>query len=78
VDLGETGTPVRVRRHLVSHWWIWVIVVAAVVVVNEVVDRNFFDHREHIAGDFVLALLVLVLAFFGSYLVMRRKPRGAG
>jgi hypothetical protein len=40
-----------------------------------VVDRNFFDHREHIDGDFVLAVLVLVVAFFGSYLVARRGPR---
>ncbi len=65
------------RQHLVSHWRVWLLIVVAVVVVNEVVDRNFFDHREHIDGDFVLAVLVLVVTFFGSYLVMRRKPRGA-
>jgi len=50
--------------------------VVVVVVVNEVVDRNFFDHREHIDGDLVLALLALIVGFFGSYLVGRRKPRG--
>jgi hypothetical protein len=47
-----------------------------VVVVNEVVDRNFFDHREHIDGDFALAVVALIVGFFGSYLVGRRRPRG--
>ena len=64
------------RRHLVSHWWVWVLIVVAVVAVNEVVDRNFFDHREHIDGDFGVAVVALVVAFFGSYLVVRRKSRG--
>ena len=63
------------RQHLSSHWGVWLLIALAVVVVNEVVDRNFFDHREHIDGDFVLAVLVLVVAFFGSYLVARRGPR---
>jgi len=63
------------RQHLTSHWRVWLLIALAVVVVNEVVDRNFFDHREHIDGDFVLAVLVLVVAFFGSYLVARRGPR---
>jgi hypothetical protein len=53
-----------------------VLIVVVVVVVNEVVDRNFFDHREHIDGDFALAVLALVIGFLGSYLVARRKPRG--
>lgn len=44
-------------------------------VVNEVVDRNFFDHREHIDGDFVLALVALLVGFFGSYFVGRRRLR---
>ena len=65
-----------VRRHLISHWRVWLLLVAAVVVVNEVVDRNFFDHREHIDGDFAFAVVALVIGFFGSYLVARRKPRG--
>jgi hypothetical protein len=64
------------RQHLVSHWRAWLLIVVVVVVVNEVVDRNFFDHREHIDGDFALAVVVLVIGFLGSYLVGRRKPRG--
>jgi len=52
------------------------LVVVVVVVVNEVVDRNFFDHREHIDGDFALAVVAMLVGFFGSYLLGRRKPRG--
>jgi hypothetical protein len=37
--------------------------------------RNFSDHREHIDGDFALAVLALLVAFFGSHLVARRKRR---
>ena len=65
-----------VRQHFVSHWLVWLLIVVVVVVVNEVVDRNFFDHREHIDGDFALALVALVVGFFGSYLVGRWRPRG--
>ena len=64
------------RRPLVSHWRVWLLIVVVVVVVNEVVDRNFFDHREHMDGDFVLAVVALIVGFFGSYLVGRRRPRG--
>jgi hypothetical protein len=63
------------RRHLVSHWRVWLLIVVVVGVVNEVVDRNFFDHREHIDGDFALALVALLVGFFGSYFVGRRRPR---
>lgn len=65
-----------VRQHLVSHWRVWVTIVVVVVVVNEVVDRNFFDHREHVDGDLALAIVALIVAFFGSYLVGRWRSRG--
>jgi len=64
------------RQHLVSHWRVWLLIVVVVIVVNEVVDRNFFDHREHFDGDFALAVVALVIGFIGSYLVGRRKARG--
>ena len=64
------------RKHLVSHWRVWLLIVVVVVVVNEVADRNFFDHREHVDGDFALAVVALVIGFSGSYLVGRRKARG--
>ena len=47
------------RQHLVSHWRVWLLIVLVVVVVNEVVDRNFFDHREQVDGDFALAVVAL-------------------
>lgn len=64
------------RQHLISHWRVSLLIVVVVVTVNEVVDRNFFDHREHIDGDFALAVVALVIGFSGSYLVGRRKSRG--
>jgi hypothetical protein len=65
------------RQHIVSHWRIWLVVAAVVIVANELIDRNFFDHREHIDGDFVLPLLVLVLTILGSYFVVRVRKRRA-
>ncbi len=62
-----------VRGHLVSHWRIWLLIAVVVVAVNEVIDRNFFDHREHIDGDFVLTILVLLVAFLVSYSIVRLK-----
>ena len=31
---------------------------------------------QHIDGDFALAVVAVIVGFFGSYLVGRRKPRG--
>jgi TRAP-type mannitol/chloroaromatic compound transport system permease small subunit len=64
------------RRHLVSHWRVWLVIAVVVIVANELIDRNFFDHREHISGDVALTLLVLLFAIVGSYFVVRaRRPR---
>jgi hypothetical protein len=48
-----------------------------VIVANELIDRNFFDHREHIDGDVVLTVLVLLVAVLGSYFVARSRERRA-
>jgi hypothetical protein len=64
-----------VRGHLISHWRIWLLIAVIVVAVNEVVDRNFFDHREHIDGDFALTVVLLLFAFFVSYVAARLKAR---
>ncbi len=66
------------RRHLVSHWRAWLLIAVVVVAVNEVVDRSFFDHREHLDGDFVLTVLALIVSVVGSYVFVRirRRPRG--
>jgi hypothetical protein len=59
------------RKHFVSHWRVWLVIAVVVIAANELLDRNFFDHREHIDGDVAVTLLVLLVAFFGSYLVVR-------
>ena len=61
------------RRHFSSHWRVWLLIAATVILANELVDRNFFDHREHIDGDVVIAVVAVAIAFLGSYLVARRK-----
>jgi hypothetical protein len=61
------------RKHFVSHWRVWLVIAVIVIVANELVDRNFFDHREHIDGDVLLVVLASVIAFFGSYFVARSR-----
>jgi hypothetical protein len=68
---------VRVRGHLASHWRVWLLIAVIVLAVNEVVDRTFFDHREHIDGDIVLTILILTIAFAASYAIVRLKTRRA-
>jgi hypothetical protein len=63
------------RRHVVTHWRIWAALAVVVVAVNEIIDRNFFDHHEHIDGDFILTVLVLLVAILLSYAVARLRPR---
>ncbi len=65
----------NVRAHLASHWRIWLLVAVIAAVVNEVVDRNFFDHQERIDGDVVITVACLLVAFFVSYAVVRLKSR---
>jgi hypothetical protein len=61
------------QKHFVSHRRVWLVIAEIVIVANELVDRNFFDHREHIDGDVLLVVLALVIAFFGSYFVARNR-----
>jgi uncharacterized membrane protein YhaH (DUF805 family) len=63
------------RRHFVSHWRAWVVLAVAVIVINELVDRNFFDHREHIDGDFLHTVVVLLISVTVSYAVARLTAR---
>ena len=63
------------RQHFVSHWRVWLVIAAVVILANELIDRNFFDHREHISGDVAITILVLLVAVVGSYFVSRaRRP----
>ena len=61
------------RAHVVSHWRAWLVLAAIVIVANEIVDRNFFDHREHIDGDFLVTVFVLLVAVSLSYAVTRMR-----
>jgi len=61
------------RRHFVSHWRVWLTIAAVVIVANELIDRNFFDHKEHLDGDLVLTLAVLLVCFLGSYVFVRSR-----
>jgi hypothetical protein len=63
------------RQHIASHWRVWVSVAIVVVALNEIVDRSFFDHREHIDGDVVLTVVVLLLTITSSYAVTRLRAR---
>jgi multisubunit Na+/H+ antiporter MnhG subunit len=63
------------RRHFLAHRWVWLAIAITVVVANELMDRNFFDHKEHIDGDVVVTLLVLLLSFFGSYAIAKAQRR---
>jgi len=67
------------RQHFVSHWRVWLVIAVVVIVANELIDRNFFDHQEHIDGDVVITVLVLLIAVLGSYFVARfREPPAPG
>ncbi|HEY1565176.1 MAG TPA: hypothetical protein VGF72_10885 [Gaiellaceae bacterium] len=73
---GGNGKGRALRKHFVAHWRVWLVIAVVVIVANELVDRNFFDHQEHIDGDVLLAIVALAIAFFGSYVVTRaRKSR---
>lgn len=65
------------RQHVTSHWRVWIAVAIVVVALNEIVDRNFFDHREHVDGDVVITLVVLLIVATSSYAVARLKTRRA-
>jgi SNF family Na+-dependent transporter len=65
--------PPSVLRHLVVYWRIWLLIGLMTVIVNEAIDRNFFDHRDEIDGDFTVTVVALVIAFLVSYLVARRN-----
>jgi uncharacterized membrane protein AbrB (regulator of aidB expression) len=63
------------RRHLSSHWRVWLVIAVVVVVANEILDRNVSDHKQHIDGDVIVTIVVLLIAFFASYLVARQRQR---
>ena len=60
------------RRRLAKHWWIWVGVAVVAVVANEFFDRDVAgDKNGHPFGDFLVALVLVGIAYYGSTLVGR-------
>jgi len=60
------------RRRLAKHWWIWVGVAVVAVVANEFFDRDVAgDKNGHPFGDFLVALVLVGIAYYGSALVGR-------
>ena len=53
------------------------MIAAVVIVANELIDRNFFDHREHIDGDVAVTVVALLIAVVGSYFVVRARKSQA-
>jgi len=52
----------RSRDRLRAYWWLWALIVVAVVVLNEVFDREVAgDKSGHPAGDLLVAILVVLI-----------------
>jgi uncharacterized membrane protein YhaH (DUF805 family) len=65
----------RFRQRLRDYWWLWVLIVAAAVVLNEVFDRSIAgDKKGHPAGD-VLVAIVVVLIVSAAWDFSTRKSR---
>ena len=65
----------RFRQRLRDYWWLWVLIVVAAVVLNEVFDRVVAgDKNGHPAGD-VLVAIVVVLIVFAVWDFATRKSR---
>ena len=65
----------RLRDRLRAYWWLWALIVVAVVILNEVFDREVAgDKSGHPAGD-VLVAIVVVLIVLVVWDVVARKSR---
>ena len=65
------------RRHFLAQWGVWVLLAVIAVVANEIIDRIVWDER-HTDGDILVAIAVVAIAFFGSYLIARRSSPARG
>jgi uncharacterized membrane protein YhaH (DUF805 family) len=67
----------RFRERLRAYWWLWLLIVVAVVILNEVFDRKVAgDKNGHPGGD-VLVSIVVVLMVFAVWDLATRKSRRA-
>jgi len=66
----------RLRDRLRVYWWLWVLVVGAAVVLNEVFDREVAgDKHGHPGGDVLVAIVVVLIVLAVWDLVTRKSPR---
>ena len=66
----------RSRERLRTYWWLWVLIVGGVVVVNEVFDRKVAgDKSGHPGGDVLVAVVVVVIALAAWDLMTRSQRR---
>jgi hypothetical protein len=55
-----------------AHWWVWLLLAAAVIAANEVVDRVGFD-ESHWRADIILGVVVVAIASYVSNAKARRR-----
>ena len=54
----------RFRQRLRAYWWLWVLMVAVAVALNEVFDRTVAgDKNGHPAGDVLVAIVIVLIVF---------------
>jgi drug/metabolite transporter (DMT)-like permease len=59
------------RQRFVKHWWLWLLIAVLAVIGNELVDRAY--SQSHPAGDLLVAIAAVAVAFFGTELVISRR-----
>jgi len=66
----------RSRDRLRTFWWLWCLIVAAAVALNEVFDRMVAgDKNGHPAGDILVAVVVVLIVLAVWDLPTRRSRR---
>jgi len=66
------------RQRLAKYWWIWLTIAVVAVIGNEFFDRDVAgDKNGHPFGDFLVALVLVAIVFYGSAFIGRRKSRQA-
>ena len=66
----------RIRERLRTYWWLWVAIVVAAVILNELFDRTVAgDKNGHPGGDVLVAIVALLIILVAWDFVAVRKSR---